>query len=108
MQREGFIATCTVDDAEPAVVEAMLHFFYTGRLHAELDPAKMVELAVRYQVDDLVAAAGNSILDGVTAQNARERARVLKRHADNAYLGLKWAKFREIVKEDDVLLDSFF
>ena len=60
------------------------------------------------EVDGLVAAAGGKVLDGVTAQNARERARVLKRHADNAYLGLKWAKFREIVKEDDVLLDSFF
>merc|ERR1719387_1279579 len=101
--QEGATAKYTVDDAEPAAVEAMLHFFYTGKVSipdaAAPDPAKIIELAVRYQVDGLVAAAGGKVLDGVTAQNARERASVLKRHADHASLDGKWAKFRKIVKK---------
>ena len=58
------------------------------------------------QVDELVAIAGQAMLEGVTVQNARERATVLKRHAQHASLDGKWAEFREILKEDDELLDA--
>ena len=60
------------------------------------------------QVDELVAIAGQAMLEGVTVQNARERVTVLKRHAQHASLKGTWAEFREILKKDDELLDAAF
>ena len=101
-------------DAEPAAVEAMLRFIYTdtyprkdqGDRDEGLDPVQVVELGVFYQIDELVAAAVEDILEGVTADNVCQRGAVLKRHADHAALAGKLTQFREIVKKDDALFDA--
>ena len=50
---EAKSATYTISDADPAAVEALLRFLYTGLAvsgpDAELDPAALLELAVVYQ-----------------------------------------------------------
>ena len=106
--------TRAVRDAEPVAVEAMLRFIYTdtyprkdqGDQDEGLDPVQVVELGVFYQIDELVAAASEDILEGVTADNVCQRGAVLKRHADHAALAGKLTQFREIVKKDDALFDA--
>ena len=46
------------------------------------------------------------MLEGVTVQNARERATVLKRHAQHASLEDLWEELLEILKEDNELLTA--
>jgi len=56
--QEGATAVYFVRNAEPASVEAMLQYFYTAKVDftdAGPDPAKVLDLAVQYQVDELVA-----------------------------------------------------
>ena len=65
--QHGRTAVCTVRDAEPATVEAMLRFVYTGELLSEddsPDPAKLLELAALYQVGSLAPLDVCSRADG--------------------------------------------
>ena len=157
---EGASATYTVRDADPAAVEALLRFLYTGAAcapDAELEPAPLLDLAVFYQVtanaeteleppesyrllsavsmpisdmqrpcvceirkerkkaifflpgvcrevEKLALAAAKDMLIGVTADNVRERARTLKRHADHPALPDVWPRFREILKTNKIRL----
>ena len=58
------------------------------------------------EVDKLASVAAKDMLIGVTADNVRERARTLKRHADHPALPDVWPRFREILKSNDEFLDA--
>ena len=77
-----------------------------GMPDAELEPAPLLDLAVLYQVDRLASASAKDMLIGITADNVRERARTLKRHADHPALPDVWPRFREILKSKDEFLDA--
>ena len=107
--QEGATATCSVRDFEPDAVEALLRYMYTGTPCSDdeaLEPSALLELAIYYQLGGLAVALAEEILLGVTVDNVRERALVLKRHARDAALPGVWGKFLKMLKKDLALMEA--
>lgn len=61
-----------IRNAQPATVEAMIHFLYTGSLPSGTDVVAVLRLAHQHHIDRLTAHCATLLADGLTPENAIE------------------------------------
>eukprot|EP00927_Polykrikos_kofoidii_P028920 TRINITY_DN25104_c0_g1_i1.p1 TRINITY_DN25104_c0_g1~~TRINITY_DN25104_c0_g1_i1.p1 ORF type:complete len:344 (-),score=48.79 TRINITY_DN25104_c0_g1_i1:254-1285(-) len=106
--REAQSACFVVQESVPAAVEAMLRFVYTGTFPDDVSEVicALVELAVQYELHELCRIAVDTSLRGMTCDNVRERAKTLKRHAENEHVQNGWKRMLEVLSSNRALLAS--
>ena len=68
---EGQKGRVKVEDAEPVILKELLQYVYTNKLGADFkDFKKLMILADKYQLEELVDYTSNKILEGLTKNNA--------------------------------------
>jgi len=97
-----------IQDAEPATVERMLSFIYTGviqgtdRESGEL--LKLMTIADRYGLDKLVSLCLEPLLENLNAHSVVPVTRALKNHADHPLLGSFFQDLQAKVAANNELL----
>eukprot|EP00929_Paragymnodinium_shiwhaense_P093204 TRINITY_DN53347_c0_g1_i1.p1 TRINITY_DN53347_c0_g1~~TRINITY_DN53347_c0_g1_i1.p1 ORF type:complete len:304 (+),score=29.95 TRINITY_DN53347_c0_g1_i1:99-914(+) len=103
--REGRTAEYEIKDSTPAAVEAFLHFIYTGKIVAGLadnDLTSMLDLAIMYEVEEMVSPIARNLVECLTEDNVMARARALNLHKDKAQE--QWQKLLDTLQSDRKLL----
>mmetsp|Transcript_27857 Transcript_27857/g.86745 ORF Transcript_27857/g.86745 Transcript_27857/m.86745 type:complete len:274 (+) Transcript_27857:49-870(+) len=79
---EGKNSLYEIKDSTPEAVEAMLCYIYTGGSAFPVTQLpQLLELAVKYQLADLIADVVRELPKGITPESVRERLAILKRHS---------------------------
>lgn len=109
-------AEYTINDSTPEAVELMLRYTYTRALPedgkgeeqaAVLGPhlAALLELAVRYELPGLCEQLAWRFAEGLTPENVRARAKVLKLHRDHdPHLSSAWESMLDKVSQNRAVL----
>jgi len=99
---EGRSAVYEIRESCPEAVDAMLRYIYTGEVDA-VDTAwvPLLDLAVQYQLDNLVKQASVCLLDGLSADNVKVRAAALKRYQQHTAVGHTLKRFCDALRMDE-------
>eukprot|EP00440_Ansanella_granifera_P021328 gb/GFBE01023153.1/.p1 GENE.gb/GFBE01023153.1/~~gb/GFBE01023153.1/.p1 ORF type:complete len:266 (+),score=53.15 gb/GFBE01023153.1/:1-798(+) len=105
--REGRLE---IQDADPAIVEAMLGFLYTGKLDqaegACVDHAKLMSLAHRYAIDALIKECAIPILQNITPDNVVGTTRALRSCKDKPDFAQLYNQLQDKLREQPELLSA--
>ena len=89
-------------------VEAMLHFIYTGELTEQIGLAgafpSLLDLAVQYELDDLVTLSASVMVMKISTGNVKEWAYALKLHQGHAQVRTAFSKVVDQIQIDENLL----
>lgn len=94
-----------VEDAEPAQVEAMLCYVYTGEVNVAeyTDCLALLKLGDRYAVHGLIKACAPQILDHLSPVNVGAVKRALRQVRGDTQIAKLWEQFQSIVRGNDEL-----
>jgi len=101
-RRESMIR---IVDAEPAVVDAMLGYVYTGKLEGA-DVTALLPLAHRYELPDLVGLCVRTMLKQISPESVAKVVSVINTFSDHKEVAPLWPKLLEHVKKDPALLEA--
>ena len=90
--REAIEGSVRIDDAQPAVVELLLAFLYTGALDNRLagHAAEMLPLAHRLEISELMDHCAEILVQALTLENAASTVSVLRAYHDDPVIGPHW------------------
>eukprot|EP00931_Biecheleriopsis_adriatica_P057449 TRINITY_DN34075_c0_g1_i2.p1 TRINITY_DN34075_c0_g1~~TRINITY_DN34075_c0_g1_i2.p1 ORF type:complete len:292 (-),score=44.35 TRINITY_DN34075_c0_g1_i2:133-1008(-) len=108
---EGREGRLDIKDVESSAVKAMLQYMYTGKVNAaaNLDAkelASVLLLADRYDVEGLLQAVQEQVLEKLNASNVVLISKVLKPLKESLVVMPVWDALRERIKSDDSLMDA--
>lgn len=103
--RERRDATIRIGDAEPAVVDAMLRYVYTGKLE-DADLAALLPLAHRYEIPDLVGLCVRTMLKEISAESVAKVISLVNTFSEHKEVAPLWPQLLEQVKKDPALLEA--
>mmetsp|Transcript_79484 Transcript_79484/g.233636 ORF Transcript_79484/g.233636 Transcript_79484/m.233636 type:complete len:213 (-) Transcript_79484:40-678(-) len=97
---EGREAVYEIREATPEAVLGMLQYIYLGKLDiAESEIPALFQLAVQYELDDLVQLTANALATWeLSADNIRSRIETLKQHGDNPLVKDSLARMCSAIK----------
>ena len=99
--QEGHLAVYEIKESQPASVEAMLRHVYTGKLEVAPEAlAPLLDLAVQYELEDLKISVAEELLNGLTEENVRQRAKALKCHRQNKLINQALMKMLNAIESD--------
>ena len=104
--REASTARVTLIESDPDSVEAMLSYLYTGVVDncAEADPTKLLPLAHRLEVSDLVEYSAASLAQGLAPQNIARTVDVMRPYKDDPIVQPHWATIVKTMQTNELLI----
>eukprot|EP00928_Gymnodinium_smaydae_P004455 TRINITY_DN11513_c0_g2_i1.p1 TRINITY_DN11513_c0_g2~~TRINITY_DN11513_c0_g2_i1.p1 ORF type:complete len:352 (+),score=16.59 TRINITY_DN11513_c0_g2_i1:78-1133(+) len=101
--RESQEACYEVKNVQPAAVEALLRYIYTGAIPAEANE-DVLELSIQYELLDLCREVACFFLFGLSLDNVRARVAALRRHAEHAAVKPAVEEMLTVLSKDRALL----
>lgn len=107
--REAREATISIQDAEPAIVKALLKYAYTGEVDSSC-VASLLPLAHRYELPELVGICAQCMFDEMTVDNAVSYVSLLNMFIEHEKVAIIWPLVVDKVSRNrefgDILLRS--
>merc|ERR1711971_1244174 len=89
--REGQEATIRIQDAKPSEVEALVQYAYTGEFD-DANATALMPLAHRYEMPELVACCGWSMLSQLSVTNVAQTVSTINTFSEHAEVAPLWSK----------------
>mmetsp|Transcript_49265 Transcript_49265/g.142778 ORF Transcript_49265/g.142778 Transcript_49265/m.142778 type:complete len:334 (+) Transcript_49265:64-1065(+) len=103
--QEGKSGTLYIDDSEPAVVEALLKYAYTGSFEG-VHPLELLPLAHRYELPHLVAHCVKAMVGQLSAENVVCTVQAMSAFKEDKEVEHFWSKLVTLVREDEKLAEA--
>lgn len=104
--KEGANARISIEDAEPAVLELLLSFLYTGRFESGFDKhaTSVLPLAHRLEIPDVVEHCGCILAERLTAENIASHISILRPFCDDPTIRPYWDNIAHKIQYDSTLV----
>lgn len=104
--REGTEHRITISDADPCVVDSLVHFIYLGRVAFKAEEVgPLVSLADKYGMEDLCLLCANKLVDRIDEETVIDTVKRLRPFADRDAFRAIFATLRETLAKKEELLD---